>query len=179
MDNLFSLQNIAPVNGDGAIYPRMIDSIIRPEDIPDRPNSAMATIAPSDRQDFGNKGDVNSSTQQGVNPPNDFMMERQASFPPTQNPRTTGSSLASLPEIPKNGKSFKDFANIAQWGNFASNPTSGPNKNNKNDIPSANSRLQLNQLSDFFQQQSAGWIEGNLGNDDFFGWLDMNMEPKF
>lgn len=179
MDNLFSLQNIAPVNGEGAIYPRMIDSIIRPEDIPDRPNSAMAAIAPSDRQDFGNKGDVNSSTQQGVNPPNDFMMERQASFPPTQNPRTTGSSLASLPEIPKNGKSFKDFANIAQWGNFASNPTSGPNKNNKNDIPSANSRLQLNQLSDFFQQQSAGWIEGNLGNDDFFGWLDMNMEPKF
>ncbi|CAI4916906.1 CPS_HP_G0055420.mRNA.1.CDS.1 [Saccharomyces cerevisiae] len=36
-----------------------------------------------------------------------------------------------------------------------------------------------NKLTDFFQQQSAGWIEGNSSNDDFFGWFDMNMEQGF
>ena len=36
-----------------------------------------------------------------------------------------------------------------------------------------------NKLTDFFQQQSAGWLEGNSSNDDFFGWFDMNMEQGF
>ena len=45
-------------------------------------------------------------------------------------------------------------------------------------IPHDSSKLQLTQLSDFFQQQSAGWIEGDLSKDDFFGWFDMGMEPE-
>ncbi|CAI1803865.1 hypothetical protein SEUBUCD646_0B00570 [Saccharomyces eubayanus] len=42
-----------------------------------------------------------------------------------------------------------------------------------------NAKTPGNKLSDFFQQQSAGWIEGNSSNDDFFGWFDMNMEQGF
>ncbi|SCV99744.1 LAFE_0B01552g1_1 [Lachancea fermentati] len=38
---------------------------------------------------------------------------------------------------------------------------------------------QLSELDNFFQQQSAGWIEGNSSNDDFLGWFDMNMAPEF
>lgn len=31
-------------------------------------------------------------------------------------------------------------------------------------------------FDNFFQQQGAGWMEGN---DDFLGWFDMNMAPEF
>lgn len=37
----------------------------------------------------------------------------------------------------------------------------------------------VNPINDFFQQQGVGWTEGNLSNDDFFGWFDMNMAPEF
>lgn len=47
------------------------------------------------------------------------------------------------------------------------------NKNNINrDIP--------NDLTDFFQQQSIGWTEGNINTDDLFGWFDnVNSETNF
>ncbi|CCF60782.1 hypothetical protein KAFR_0L01720 [Kazachstania africana CBS 2517] len=35
---------------------------------------------------------------------------------------------------------------------------------------------QSDQLNDFFQQQTAGWLENGLGNDDIFGWFDMGTE---
>ncbi|KAL3229281.1 putative transcription factor SEF1 [Nakaseomyces bracarensis] len=189
-DNLLGLQNMAVgsntntngQNGNG--YPRMIDSIIRSESNGiERPSSAMATIGTNDQTTSNleasilprpSKDDLNTYS-------NDLSMERQTSFPPTQHPRTAASSIMSVPEIPKNGKSFKDLAGFQNWNPIAgnSNANNPDGKQKSEELLPTNSRLQLNQLSDFFQQQSAGWIEGNLGNDDFFGWLDMNMEPKF
>ncbi|CAD1780637.1 similar to Saccharomyces cerevisiae YBL066C SEF1 Putative transcription factor, has homolog in Kluyveromyces lactis [Maudiozyma barnettii] len=56
------------------------------------------------------------------------------------------------------------------------------NDNNSNNIHKNNRNGKepfVNPINDFFQQQGAGWTEGNLSNDDFFGWFDMNMEPEF
>ncbi|CAI4054826.1 hypothetical protein SKDZ_02G0420 [Saccharomyces kudriavzevii ZP591] len=56
----------------------------------------------------------------------------------------------------------------------AATPLNYQNGENEN-----NAKTPGNKLTDFFQQQSAGWIEGNSSNDDFFGWFDMNMEQGF
>lgn len=192
-DNLFALNNIGGEttvdnSKQGAYgYPRMIDSIIKPErNGLERPSSAMATIGSNDQTTANLDANLlpKSSKDDLSHYPNDLSMERQTSFPPTQNPRTTTSSIVSAPEVPKNGKSFKDPGDLTNWNALASNPSNGnldgkDQRTKSEELLPTSSRLQLNQLSDFFQQQSAGWIEGNLGNDDFFGWLDMNMEPKF
>lgn len=186
-DNLFALQNAgSQSNVDNSDikqgtngYPRMIDSLIRPEaNELERPNSAMATVGTNEHTTTNlDTSIVPKPSKDDLAPyPNDISMERQTSFPPTQNPHTATSSVMSVPEIPKNGKSFKDLGGLTNWGALAPNQDG---KQKSEELLPTSSRLQLNQLSDFFQQQSAGWIEGNLGNDDFFGWLDMNMEPKF
>ncbi|KAG0662363.1 suppressor protein sef1 [Maudiozyma exigua] len=61
------------------------------------------------------------------------------------------------------------------------NKTNGNNKNNNNiqNKNTNNNDVFVNPINDFFQQQGAGWTEGNLSNDDFFGWFDINMEPEF
>ncbi|CCD25236.1 Sef1p NDAI_0E04190 [Naumovozyma dairenensis CBS 421] len=61
----------------------------------------------------------------------------------------------------------------------APNTATNNNSNGTEPLQHTASRVQLNQLSDFFQQQTAGWIEDNLSNDDIFGWFGMDMEPKF
>lgn len=48
-----------------------------------------------------------------------------------------------------------------------------------NQQPQEQQQQQLSELDNFFQQQSAGWIEGNSSNDDFLGWFDINMAPEF
>ncbi|KAM3164428.1 putative transcription factor SEF1 [Lachancea thermotolerans] len=45
--------------------------------------------------------------------------------------------------------------------------------------PQQSQNQQASDLDNFFQQQSAGWIEGNSSNDDFLGWFDINMAPEF
>ncbi|SMN20609.1 similar to Saccharomyces cerevisiae YBL066C SEF1 Putative transcription factor, has homolog in Kluyveromyces lactis [Maudiozyma saulgeensis] len=62
------------------------------------------------------------------------------------------------------------------------NKNSQPNNTNSNNIPKNKHNGKesfINPINDFFQQQGAGWTEGNLSNDDFFGWFDMNMGPEF
>ncbi|CCH45196.1 putative transcription factor [Wickerhamomyces ciferrii] len=56
---------------------------------------------------------------------------------------------------------------------------SNPNFGNGFDInnPSnSNEGITKEDFNSFFQQQSAGWMEGN---DDVLGWFDMNMAPEF
>lgn len=36
----------------------------------------------------------------------------------------------------------------------------------------------LSEFDNFFQQQSAGWIEAEFNNDDFLGFVDMDLEPE-
>lgn len=39
-----------------------------------------------------------------------------------------------------------------------------------------NENITQSDFDSFFQQQNAGWVEGN---DDFLGWFDINMAPEF
>lgn len=67
-------------------------------------------------------------------------------------------------------------------GSKKSSSTNHNNSGGNNNIQNKNSNNNdgfVNPINDFFQQQGAGWTEGNLSNDDFFGWFDMNMEPEF
>lgn len=36
----------------------------------------------------------------------------------------------------------------------------------------------MNQMDNFFQQQSHGWLNNSHQNDDFLGWIDVNMLPE-
>lgn len=73
--------------------------------------------------------------------------------------------------------SFDNYANLNMFLNsgqaLAANSPAEQNGNRKNSIN------QLSELDTFFLQQSTGWLEGNSSNDDFLGWFDMDMEPKF
>jgi len=65
-----------------------------------------------------------------------------------------------------------DFSNVGGGVASPSNPnfgTSGYDINNTDGVSKED-------FDSFFQQQSAGWMEGN---DDFLGWFDMNMAPEF
>ncbi|CDH14240.1 related to Putative transcription factor SEF1 [Zygosaccharomyces bailii ISA1307] len=76
-----------------------------------------------------------------------------------------------------NRVNFDNYANLNMFLNsgqaLAANSPAEQNGNRKNAIN------QLSELDTFFQQQSTGWLEGNSSNDDFLGWFDMDMEPKF
>ncbi|QFZ28524.1 putative transcriptional regulatory protein [Clavispora lusitaniae] len=55
---------------------------------------------------------------------------------------------------------------LASMGNFPFNPTlsEGP--------------AMADQLDNFFQQQSHGWLNNSHQDDDFLGWIDVNMLPE-
>lgn len=62
-----------------------------------------------------------------------------------------------------------DFSNVGVPS--PSNPNFGAGYDINN-----NEGASKEDFNNFFQQQSAGWMEGN---DDFLGWFDMNMAPEF
>lgn len=61
------------------------------------------------------------------------------------------------------------------FGNVGVPSPSNPNFNAAYDINN-NDGASREDFDNFFQQQSAGWMEGN---DDVLGWFDMNMAPEF
>lgn len=44
--------------------------------------------------------------------------------------------------------------------------------------PMAGASGMADQLDSFFQQQSHGWLNNNQQDDDFLGWIDVNMLPE-
>ena len=64
-----------------------------------------------------------------------------------------------------------------QQQSSGNNRTYAPGENRNG--AAENGDASANPINDFFQQQGAGWTEGSLSNDDFFGWFDMNMAPEF
>jgi hypothetical protein len=63
---------------------------------------------------------------------------------------------------------------------IASNTPGAAGNNNLefdlNSTAATNDGLSRTDFDSFFQQQSAGWMEGN---DDVLGWFDINMAPEF
>lgn len=100
------------------------------------------------------------------------------------------TDLHSVVSDPGSSKStaYPPLSLFAKSNNINSNKTNQQFSTGANTVISSNHqsidnennvKTPGNKLTDFFQQQSAGWIEGNSSNDDFFGWFDMNMEQGF
>lgn len=97
---------------------------------------------------------------------------------PTKDRNHSGKDIVEVKDssdnVPKGGspRSNNDTESIrvdhALLGSETANPRSKEDNKQNMDL-----------LSDFLQQQSAGWIEGNSINDDFFGWFNLNMEQEF
>lgn len=118
-------------------------------------NSSSSASAPSDQLNNGyNNGGNNNSN---VNNEGKSATEILA--------RGESKSITPSAQYPVN----YDFSNVAVPS--PSNPNFGGNYDVNN-----NEGASREDFDNFFQQQSAGWMEGN---DDFLGWFDMNMAPEF
>lgn len=98
---------------------------------------------------------------------------------------TNGNSISN-----NTSRNVSSLNLLNQKSNRPSNEVVSENNNNisRNSIdtnPNGNmnniyNRDMPNDLTDFFQQQSIGWTEGNINTDDLFGWFDnVNSETNF
>ena len=98
-----------------------------------------------------------------------------ASIPPATNFNKTLSleAVTGSPPLPANSYSSLNM--------FLANESAGVNGNGgiSPGQPLQVQQKHASELDNFFQQQSAGWIEGNSSSDDFLGWFDINMAPEF
>lgn len=138
-----------------------------------------------------------NSIQQGPRATNSLFSIHNSSFPPSLNksletirekdPNNSNIFMTNVNDG-SNENSSANRVNLENYANlnlfFNANQAASPSTANsslpvKQNSGGRNPINQLSELDTFFQQQSTGWLEGNSSNDDFLGWFDMNMEPKF
>lgn len=125
----------------------------------------------------------NSTTRSSSNTESLFNNKTVSTKPKIFKPKDSMVNTAS-----SNKEQYSNLNNLNSFLNNEKKYTTQAQSNNGNESKNSgnlqnysvgNDTTFSNPINDFFQQQGAGWIEGNLSNDDFFGWLDMNMEPEF
>ena len=86
---------------------------------------------------------------------------------------------------PTHGQQFDQQDVLSQQNSLAyDGPISGsseartPGAVNLQYSTSMGSAGMADQLDNFFQQQSHGWLNNNHQDDDFLGWIDVNMLPE-
>jgi hypothetical protein len=106
----------------------------------------------------------NSATQNGSTPVPQANLRRVASknsiVQSRQSPRPDEANMHNIPAA----YDFSGLAGVPSPTAVNFDLQNGSNNGSRADFDS------------FFQQQGAGWVEGN---DDFLGWFDMNMAPEF